>query len=83
MEKATLDALEREYGQIRGNDDGDGVEHRTLDFVCGLADSFVWCLDPILLVQVPHDVFDHHDCAINHHAKIQRSERKKIGWDMT
>ena len=40
MEQAAFDALQREDGQVRGDDDSDRVEHRALDFVRGLADSF-------------------------------------------
>ena len=40
LEEAPLDALQSENGQVRCDDDGDCVKHRTLDFMRGLPDHF-------------------------------------------
>ena len=80
MKKPALDALQRKDRQISGNDDGDRIEHRALDFVRGLADFFAGRFGiPVLVAQVAYDVFDHHHRAIDHHAKIQRAERQQVG----
>ena len=42
MKKPAFDALQSEDGQVSGDDDGDGVEHRALHFVRGVADASRW-----------------------------------------
>ena len=39
-EQAAFDALQCEDGQVRGDDDGDGVKDRTLNFEGGVTDAF-------------------------------------------
>ena len=39
LEQAAFDALQREDGQVRGDDDADGVEDGALYFVRGVADG--------------------------------------------
>ena len=67
FEQAAFYALQGEYGQIGGDDDADGVEHRALDFVRGVA----YALDqqPLrcaLVTQVPHDILQAllHQCGV-------------------
>jgi hypothetical protein len=83
MKQAPFHALQREDRQVSGDDDGDGVEHRALHFVRSLADFSFAVLDSVLLTQMAHDVFDHYHRAVDHHPKIQRSKRQKVGGDMT
>src|ERR1700739_3404966 len=39
LEEATFDTLQREDGQVGGDDDADGIEDRTLNFVSGFSNA--------------------------------------------
>ena len=79
LKQAAFDALQGKDRQVGGDDDGDGIEHRTLHFVRGVADPFGRGFGAVGETHVAHDVFDHDHGAVDHHAEIQRAERKQVG----
>ena len=80
LEESAFHCLQREDGQVRGDDDAACVEDGALDLVRGLADLLRRSnVLPASLAEMADDVLDHHDRAVDHHAEIQRAERKQIG----
>ena len=80
LEEAAFDALQREDRQEGGNGDDDGVEHRALHFVRGVADALGGGLGAAVgVTHVAHDVFDQNDGAFHDHAEIERAEREQVG----
>ncbi len=83
LEEPAFDRLQREDGQVRGDDDRDGVEDGPLDLVGGLADLLHRGLVGIALVaEMADDVFDHHDGALDDHAEVERAEREEVRRDV-
>ena len=79
LEEPAFDGLQGEDGQIRGDDDAAGEEDRTLHFVRGIANLLRRGAGVVLLSEMADDVLDHHHGAIDHHAEVQRAERKQVG----
>ena len=82
MEEPAFDALQRKDRQESGDSDDDGVEDRTLYFMRGKADPFGGGLGAVGMTQMAHDVFDQYDGAFDHHAKVQCTQGKQIGWNL-
>jgi hypothetical protein len=73
-EQPAFHALERKNRQVGRNDDGDGVEDRSLHFVRCVADAVLHGFrDCFLMAQMTDDVFDHHHGAIHDHPEIESS----------
>ncbi len=81
FEQAPFDALQREDGQVGGDDDGDGVKHRALHFVGGVEDLLFHGAAAVLAAQMANDVFHHDDGPVDDHAEIERAEREEIRGD--
>ena len=74
FEEPPLDRLEREYGQVRGNDDADWIEDRTLDLMRSLGDPHLNRSAIVFLMRkVANDVFHHDHCSLDYHPEIQRA----------
>ena len=79
LEEAAFDRLQREDGQVRGDDHGAREEDRALHFVRGLANLL--CRSDALLAamaEVADDVLHHHHGAVHDHAEVQRAEREQV-----
>ena len=75
MEQASLDTLQSKNGQVRGNDDRDREEDRTLDFVRRFTDALHRRLVAVpAMAHVADDVFHHDDRAVHHHPEIQGAQ---------
>src|ERR1019366_6946307 len=84
-EQPALYALQREDGQVGGDDDGDGVKHRALHLMGGVADDLgdgPGSRGHTVSVDVANGVLYHDDRAIHHHAEIERTEGKQVGRNM-
>ena len=81
-EEATFDALEGEDRKIRDDDDDAGEEYGSLHFVGGHRNDFAEGLLVISEGSVAKDILDHHDRAVDDHAKVECSERKQVCGDM-
>src|SRR5579872_3685507 len=65
--------------QITREDDGHRIEDRTIDiFCCGKNDFVQRVLLSFPQGQFAIDVFDHHHCAVDDNAKINRTDGKQI-----
>src|SRR5258708_1514447 len=79
MEQASFDALQSEDGQVRSDDDRDGVKDGALDVVGGIEDTFHGSLvGGFRMTEVADDVFHHDHRAIDNHAEIQSAKRQEI-----
>ena len=80
LEQAAFHRLQGEDGQVRRDDNGDGIEHRPLHFVRRplnfLGHAFAGMRFAVR--QQAHDVLDHHHRAFHDHAEIERAERQQI-----
>src|ERR1035437_6712824 len=83
MEQPAFYPLQGEDREIRGDDDENGEEDWTLHFVGGIADDLhqrSMLVD--MRLDVAQDVLDHHDGAVDNHAKVERPQRQQVRRDM-
>ena len=77
-EQAAFDALQGEDGQVGNDDDDAGEKYRLLHFVRRGADHLQKRFLALAELGVAQDVLDHDHRAIDHHAEIERAERKQV-----
>src|ERR1019366_5603720 len=79
MEETAFHSLQSEDGEIRGDDDKNGEENRTLDFVGGVGDDLHQRAMFIhVRLDVAKNVLDHHDSAVDDHAEIESAQRQQV-----
>ena len=85
LEHFPLDALQREDGQIDDGDDEHAEEHRVRHFLrraqhlAGTLGGRELASERVLFfAEMTHDVFHHHDRAINDEAEINRAETHQV-----
>jgi hypothetical protein len=82
LEEAAFNRLQREDGQVRGDDDADGVEDRALDLMRGLADLLHGGLVGIPVVaEMSNDVFNHDHRTVDDRSPMRRARAGLPGCD--
>src|ERR1017187_7306192 len=77
LEEAALHPLQGEDRQVGDDDNGDGVKHRALHFMCRGTNSFVHrSVSSLPAFEAALDVLDHHGRAFHAHAEVGWTERQ-------
>ena len=75
FEETAFHRLQREDGQVGSNNDGNGEEDRTLNFMRSGANLVLHRVGSIVgAMQMANDIFHHHNRAIDHHAEVERAQ---------
>ncbi len=71
LKQAAFHMLQREDGQVGGDDNASREEDRALNLMRGSADEFGCCSPVAVCGEVPNDVLHHHHRAVPNHAQIR------------